>query len=111
MAGRFLGPKFHSDAFIGLNAKGDHIGIHFFVRSARKQRLRRALEVNRNFGQTSSESLAGTDKERYAGPTPIIDIELHGRVGFGRGIWAHAGLLAVTRYCLAVHLAGTILST
>lgn len=46
-----LGAKGNGDTFIGLNAQCDHIRLDPIVRRARKERLRRAFEMNGNLRQ------------------------------------------------------------
>ena len=63
-----LAPKLMRDTFIRLNAHGDDVVVNV-SRTAGEQRLRRALKVHRNFGQTGSPAVFRRERRRELPPS------------------------------------------
>ncbi len=96
MRARSFGLEIQRDALVGLNAHGDDI-VMDVIRVSREQRLRRALEVDRNFRKLVRQPFAGADVKGNSRPTPVIYAEFHGDVGFGERLGIDAWLLAIAR--------------
>src|SRR6185503_1429921 len=104
-----LRAKRHGDPLVRLNAQRDDVRIDLFLRRARKQGLRRRLEVHRYLGQVARETLAGADIKRHAGPTPVRDAKLDGRIRFSNRVVVDVWFFTIARNFFVVDLAWSIL--
>src|SRR5581483_6542528 len=57
--------------------------------------LRRPLEIDDGFGRRHREFFSGADEDRHVGPTPGIQMQLHGSEGFDLRIRRDAFLFAI----------------
>jgi hypothetical protein len=106
-----LGAEAEADAFVGLDAHGDDVGLDGAAVAecaAIEDHQRRLLELDADLG-SALEALAGADVEGNAGPAPVVDFELDGGVGLGAGFGIDAILLAVAGDILA-RFAGAVLA-
>ena len=75
-----------------------------------KSRCGMALEADRDLGVLARQAFAAAQIERHVGPAPVVDEELHRRVGVGVRFRVDAGLFAIAGYRLAADAAGVVLS-
>ena len=91
---------FHADvqhqSFIRLNPQ-DQLVVAVFKRilPATKQRVWWLLESNGHFGHFGRQALSGSHIKRHARPTPVVDVKLQRRVGFGFRVVRHAFFFAI----------------
>ena len=57
--------------------------------------MRRAAELDQDFGAFVGQGFAGAEVEGYALPAPVVDVKTEGGVGGGAGIGGYAGLVKV----------------
>ena len=69
----------------------------------------RALELNGHFSDTLRQRLARAQVERHPGPAPVVNIQLHGRIGLSGRIRRHARFVPVAYERLPVGHARTVL--
>src|ERR1019366_7171999 len=79
--------------------------------TAREERLRGTLEVDRNLGQLIGQPLAGAHIEGNSRPAPVVDVELDRNVSLGARIRIHALFLAIAGQRLALDLSRPVLSS
>src|SRR6185369_7213107 len=82
-----------------------------FVGGTGEQRLRRALEVNPDLGYMPRQALTRANKERNAGPPPVIDEKLYCGKSFRVRLGIHVGLVAIADDGLTIDGARAILAT
>ena len=70
-----------------------------------------SLKVNDDLGDLCGHALGGSHIERHPGPSPVIHIELQGRIGLGFRIRVHPGFFPVSYHGLPVAATGKVLPT
>jgi len=92
-----------------LDLQSENIGSQDVDRRVAEQRKRRLLELNGDLGRPPSQSLAGAQIKGDAGPTPIVDRELHRNISLGIAVRGHPWLLPIRGHGVTVDNSGTIL--
>src|SRR5271166_3344037 len=110
MRPRSLGSKIQRNALIRLDAHGNDVVMHIAGVPGEKC-LRSAFEVNCNLRKLVRQSFAGPHIEGNTCPSPVVDVELHGYVGFGVRGRTHTRLLAIAGDVRAIDFARAVLST
>ncbi|MNZ46707.1 hypothetical protein D3C78_643970 [compost metagenome] len=95
--------------FVRLDLNLQVVGFELFDLGVTKLRIGRRLEADGDFGVTYAHALAGTQVERHAHPTPIVDHYLQGHIGLGLAGRIHPWLLPVPGQFLAAQLASGVL--
>ena len=73
-----LGRELERDTFIRLDAKDHPVGMHPLHIGAAKQRIRRLMKADRDFGRSTCHIFTGAQVERHASPAPVVDDDQHG---------------------------------
>ncbi len=79
---RHLGVELQGDAFGRLDPDHQVVLRQPLHLGGAEHRERRLLEANCHFRALRSQGLASAQIERHAGPAPVVDGQLHRRVGF-----------------------------
>ena len=103
-----LAPKRRRDAFVGLDAHGQHVGFEPLF--AREEHLRRALELDGDLGGALGQAFAVAQVERRARPAPVVDVQLEHDERLGPRVGRDLLLAAIARDGLAVDRPGGVLA-
>src|SRR5581483_3406693 len=97
---RYLGAEAQRDALVRLDADREDVRLQRgAVELCRaEEQMRHAPELDSKLGHALRQALAGTQKERYAGPAPVLHLQPQGHVRLGQRGRSHAWLLAIARH-------------
>src|SRR5699024_9068457 len=101
--------ELEGNAFVRLDAHGNHIGAEIHIAYALEHQVRNFLELNSDFRHAARKSLAGSQEEWNAVPSPVIDSKFHSDIGFGFGARFHTLFVAISRHLATAHEAFVIL--
>ena len=73
-----LGVQSPTDAFLGLHADDQIIGIDVRIGLLLEQRQGRRAEPHGHFAELPVQAFAGADVKRHPAPAPIVDVQLDG---------------------------------
>jgi hypothetical protein len=97
-----LAVEVERDAFVGLEPERERVAFQAGAALGGKEDVRSGTELDADFTGALGEPLSAAQKERDAGPPPVVDGDAQGDEGFDLGIRGDPGFLAVGGRGLAV---------
>src|SRR5690242_9323532 len=90
------------DAFVGLKAKRQGVGVKMLAALGREEDMRRGPKLNADFAGASGQVFAGTQIKWDTRPAPIINEKFERDVSFDVGIRFDLRFLTIARALLPV---------
>ena len=107
---RHLDLEIQRHPLVGLYAHHQRVGLELAVRALTPEhQVRWRLERHGDLRIPLRHALAGSQEERNALPSPVVDVEPDGGVRRRLGIARHVRLVAVARHEVAIRHAGPVL--
>src|SRR5205814_464745 len=83
------------EPFVRLNADGQHVGVERRGRIPIEENGRNPFQLHGDRARALGQALAGAEKERHAGPAPVVNEYLQRDEGFGPRFSSDARLLPI----------------
>src|SRR3954454_11121246 len=97
------------NAFVGLQAQGDGVGVKFGAALGREEDVRRGSELDPNFARTQGQAFTRAQIKWNARPAPIVDRSTKRDEGFDVRVRSHFRLMTISDSWLAIDFAFDVL--